>query len=72
MKFHKTTLIINLLQLLLIQDDSDSLCINAYVKKELPSHFDKHFGLINPNANRIGKHDVPLDDIAAPYHDPFE
>ena len=72
MKFHKTTLIINILQLLLIQDDSDSLCINAYVKKELPSHFDKHFGLINPNANRIGKHDVPLDDIAAPYYDPFE
>ena len=72
MKFHKTTLIINILQLLLIQDDSDSLCIKAYVKKELPSHFDKHFGLINPNANRIGKHDVPLDDIAAPYHDPFE
>ena len=71
MQFRKTTLI-NILQLLLIQDNSDSLCINAYVKKELPSHFNKHFGLVDPNANRIGKHNVPLEDIAAPYHDPFE
>jgi hypothetical protein len=48
------------------------LYINAYVKKELPSHFNKHFGMVDPNANRIGKHDVPLEDIVAPYKDPFE